>query len=136
MALNPEMSAKIQLHLIPKVNPYFIIVFGSVAQGQSRAGSDIDIAYLSDQDISGYDLFLIAQSLAAELNCDVDLVSLRKASTVFKAQVIGNGEVIYSVDENKLAEFRIRAFKEYALLNEERAEIMHMYAKRGRTHAG
>ncbi len=124
VTLSPELCLIIQHNLIKAVNPYFIIVFGSVVQGHNRVDSDIDIAYLGDSDIEGYDLFMIAQALAAELNCDVDLIDLRKATTVFKAQVIGTGRVIYAGDRQKLTDFRIRSLKEYALLNEERAEIM------------
>lgn len=136
MTLNPELFIRIQHHLIQAVHPYFIIVFGSVVQGRNRVDSDIDIAYLGDSDIEGYPLFVIAQALAADLNCDIDLIDLKKATTVFKAQVIGTGQVIYVADQQKLTDFRIRSLKEYALLNEERAEVMEKFAVRGQANAG
>ncbi len=59
-----------------------------------------------------------------------------QASTVFKAQILGLGQVIYSNDPKKLAEFQIRTLKDYALLNEERAEILKNISARGSVYGG
>lgn len=117
--------------IIDKLNPSIIYVFGSFARNELREDSDIDIAFLSNSDSSTYEVFMLAQGLADIYKRDVDLIDLKKASTVFKAQIVGTGEVIYCTDENFKTNFQIRCLKEYALLNEERAVIMDSIKERG-----
>lgn len=134
MNINDEQVDVIKNFLINKVEPYVIYLFGSAVNGIFRSDSDIDIAYLSDKDISGYDLFMISQELADLLKRDVDLIDLRKASTVFKAQVVGTKKIIYCNDDLRRMNFEMYALKDYAKLNEERAEIIDKILKRGRIY--
>ncbi len=117
--------------LIEKTSAFIIILFGSAAEERLRDDSDIDLAFLSEKSLSEYEVFIIAQELANELGRDVDLIDLRKASTVFKANILGTGKIIYSSDENRKHEFQINTFKDYALLNEERKEILDRTMERG-----
>ncbi|MEG0640972.1 MAG: nucleotidyltransferase domain-containing protein [Clostridium sp.] len=112
-------------------NPTLIYLFGSGSRDELRADSDIDIAFLSDNKIDEYTCFMKAQELADIFKRDVDLIDIKQASTVFKAQIVGNGKVIFCSDETKRMYFEMRCFKEYALLNEERAEILKGIDKRG-----
>lgn len=116
------------------VQAFAIYLFGSAARQEMTIHSDIDIAFLSDQAISQYEVFCIAQELASILGREVDLVNLKAASTVFKAQVIGTGEIIFCNNELRKDEFEIRAFKEYALLNEERECILKDVKERGKIY--
>lgn len=117
--------------LIDRVRPYIIYLFGSSVTENFRYDSDVDIAFLSDNNINDYELFLIAQEIADLLDRDIDLIDLKNSSTVFKAQVVGTGKAIYCTDDNRRMNFELRAFKEYALLNEERQEILDNIKKRG-----
>ena len=117
--------------LIEKTSAFIIILFGSAATGKLRGDSDIDLAFLSDKSLSEYAVFSIAQGLADELGRNVDLIDMSKASTVFKANILGTGKIIYSADENKKHEFQINTFKDYTLLNEERKEILDRIRERG-----
>ena len=111
--------------LIKKVSPFLIVLFGSTVNGNIHRESDIDIAFLSDEkNLDKYELFMIAQELAAKLNREIDLIDLSKASTVFQAQIVQTGKTIYCTDERKKAEFELKALKMYAKLNEERSEII------------
>jgi len=121
-------------HLIERVNPCLIYLFGSVAKNNLRTDSDLDIAFLSDIRISDFSLFMIAQELADICTRDVDLIDLSDASAVFKAQIVGNGNVIFCNDELRRMYFEMRVLKEYALLNEERAKIMEKIEDRGRIY--
>ena len=112
-----------------------IILFGSSIKNQMNDGSDIDIAFLSKYEIHGYDLFIIAQKLADLLGRDVDLVDLRKASNVFAAQNIAYDVVLYDNDWYTNAIFKMRTYKEYALLNEERQCILDKIKERGSVYA-
>jgi len=105
-------------------NPIIIYLFGSAARNELRGDSDIDIAFLTDNEVDEYECFMKAQELADIFKREVDLINLSNSSTVFKAQVVGNGKVIYCGDNNRRMYFEMRALKEYALLNEERAEIL------------
>lgn len=117
--------------LSKNVNPTLIYLFGSAARNELREDSDIDIAYLSDKALSNYEIFMLANDVADIVKKDVDLIDLNKASTVFKAQIVGNGKVIYCNDDTKRMYFEMYAFKDYALLNEERKEILDGIRKRG-----
>ncbi|WP_211272966.1 type VII toxin-antitoxin system MntA family adenylyltransferase antitoxin [Anaerobacillus alkalidiazotrophicus] len=111
-------------HLVENLSPFFIILFGSTVKGTANKHSDFDVAFLNNQKIDSYHLFMISQELASKLNRDVDLIDLNQASTVFQAQVIYTGKVIYCSDEQKKAEFELKALKMYTKLNEERLPIL------------
>lgn len=129
--LSKEVIEKINEFLLEKVNPFIIYLFGSSVKGNFRDDSDIDIAFISDSKVSQYELFIISQELADILKREVDLINLNTSSTVFKAQIIGNGKVIYCNDDTRRMYFEMYAFKDYALLNEERAVILDSIKKRG-----
>ena len=72
-----------------------------------------------------------AQELADIFSREVDLINLNTSSTVFKAQVVGTGKIIYCRDEIKRMYFEMRSFKAYAMLNEERDVILKKIKERG-----
>lgn len=109
-------------------------MFGSFVKGNVRDDSDIDIAFFSEKAISSYEIFMLAQDLASMVGREIDLVDLRQASTVLRAQIIGTGKPIYSSDDYFRAEFALRALKEYALLNEERQVVIDSITERGRVY--
>lgn len=121
--------------LIEKVSAYLIIVFGSTVTGKIRKDSDIDIAFLSRMSFDEYEVFIIAQELSSSLGRDVDLVDLSRASTVFKANILGKGKIIYCADEKKKHEYQIRTLKDYCILNEERKVILDKIRERGSIYA-
>ncbi|WP_088013175.1 type VII toxin-antitoxin system MntA family adenylyltransferase antitoxin [Gottfriedia acidiceleris] len=126
-----ELLQKITETLIKKINPYAIFLFGSAAQDRMRPDSDYDIAYLSDSKLSNYERFLLSQELANIINYNVDLIDLINASTVFQAEIIHNGKVIYCADDERRINFEMKTLKMYAKLNEERIEILKNIKKRG-----
>jgi predicted nucleotidyltransferase len=122
--LDIKVQTKVANFLIKKVSPYLVYIFGSTIKGTSNRNSDIDIAYLSDQNFDEYEIFMLAQELADIINIDVDLIDLKKASTVFQGQIVSTGRVIYCVDNIKRMDYEMRALKMYAKLNEERQFII------------
>lgn len=114
-------------------SPYVIYVFGSAVNGNTRRDSDIDVAFVSEktESIDAYDIYLAAQGLAEKLNQDVDLVDLNRASTVFQAQVVSTGRVIFCNDNYKRDVFEMKTLKMYAKLNEERAVIIDRIGESG-----
>ena len=122
---------KINELLIKIANPYITYIFGSASKGTMKDDSDIDIAFLSDREFMDYEVFMLAQELAAVLGRDVDLVNIHKASTVFKAQIVGTGKVIFCNNDIRRMYFEMYALKDYALLNEERVHVLEAIEKRG-----
>lgn len=128
--MESELNKAIQI-LKEEFNPIVIYLFGSAARNQLRKDSDIDIAFLTENEIDPYICFMKVQELADIFKRDVDLIDLNTSSTVFKAQVVGTGKRIYCSDETKRMYFEMRALKAYAILNEEREEILKKIKERG-----
>ena len=105
--------------------------FGSQAQGVARPDSDVDIAVLASIPIPELRRFALAQELAVHVHCDVDLVDLRKVSTVMRMQVLSTGVCLKASDELARQEFEMYVYADYARLNEERREIVKDVAHRG-----
>ncbi|MFJ7931615.1 nucleotidyltransferase domain-containing protein [Peribacillus sp. NPDC096448] len=127
-----EMFQTIQDTLIKKIDPVFIIIFGSYAKNSIHKDSDIDIAFYSEnQSLTTYEVFQLSQELADILKIEVDLVNIRIASTVFKAQIYTTGTIIYSVNDTLLKNLQMTALSMYAKLNEEREHILKKIGESG-----
>ncbi|MVX67393.1 nucleotidyltransferase domain-containing protein [Clostridium chromiireducens] len=128
--MESQLNKAIEI-LRKEFNPIVIYLFGSAAKNRLREDSDIDIAFLTDNDVDFYECFMKAQELADIFNREVDLINLNTSSTVFKAQVVGTGKRIYCTDETKRMYFEMRVLKSYAMLNEEREVILKKIKERG-----
>ena len=117
--------------LVEAFSPYLIYIFGSTVKNRDRGESDIDIAILTDRRVDEYELFILSQKLADILKKEVDLIDLNKASTVFKIQIIKTGKLIYNSNNLKKMYFQMRTMKDYAILNEERQEVIDKIKSRG-----
>ncbi len=111
-----------------------IYLFGSATAGELRSDSDIDLAVLLANPLPAPHLWSLAQSLAVSAGRDVDLIDLRSASTVMRAQVISTGKRLYCANEPYCCEFEDRVYSEYAHLNEERQHILNDIRERGRIY--
>lgn len=108
-----------------------IYQFGSQVHGTARPTSDMDLAVLARNPIPNERRFHIAQDLAAQLHCNVDLLDLRTASTVMRMQVLATGQCLDTRDDQAKAEFEMYAYADYARLNEERRELVKGITERG-----
>lgn len=126
--------AMIKTELLDAIDPYLIMLFGSAAREQMRRDSDVDIAYLSDVEISPYEQLLLAEHLAGLLSRDVHLLDLNSVSTVLQAQVVSKGRIILDQDPQRRQEYFILVLKKYARLNEERAPVLAKIIERGRVY--
>ncbi|GED18300.1 type VII toxin-antitoxin system MntA family adenylyltransferase antitoxin [Kurthia gibsonii] len=114
-----------------KINPAFIILFGSFAKGTNRIDSDIDLAFFSKEQLSSYERFLLASELAEIADREVDLVDLKQIDTVFTMQIFSQGIPIYIQDENEFTRQKMRAYSMYATLSEQRAGVIESIKERG-----
>ena len=72
-----------------------IYIFGSAVRNEPREDSDIEIDFLANEKVTDYESFMLHKELADIFKREVDLINLKTASTVIKAQIIGNGRAIY-----------------------------------------
>ncbi len=98
--------------------------------GPVGQGSDLDPALLAQAELLPLQLWETARNLAFRLGMNVDLLDLRKASTVMQMQVITNGRLVYCRDEAACGAFENLTYSKYARLNEERAGIHQDIAQR------
>jgi predicted nucleotidyltransferase len=134
MNISREIVGSIIKIVKQECNPLFIYLFGSAVDGNFTSNSDVDIAFYSNEEISEYKCFMMGQSIASSLGREVDLVDLKTANMVLRAQIVGKGSVIFCNDENNLIEFNIKSLKEYAYLNDERKEIIDQIKERGKVY--
>jgi predicted nucleotidyltransferase len=104
--------------------PVAIYLFGSMATGSSRPGSDVDLAFLPAEPVDPLACFDCAQELAELLGREVDLVDLTTASTVLAKEVLRTGFLLEETDRTARQEFEMRALADYARLNEERQPVL------------
>ena len=100
MYLSETTKNQIKEFLNNNIKLNLIYIFGSFAKGEGRDDSDIDIAIHTFEQIDSYELFIMANELSFLVKKDVQIINLNEASTVFKAQIVGTGEIIYCCDEN------------------------------------
>lgn len=107
--------------------------FGSRAAGEAHPRSDLDLALLAAP-LDPMERFELQERIARQLAIDVDLVDLRRASTVLLVQVIDRGEVLIDASPIEREHFEARALSDYARLQEERRGILDDIRDRGSVH--
>ncbi len=108
-----------------------VYCFGSSVQGCETLESDLDIAYLSDRQITNVERWTIQEEIASLLIRDVDLIALKTATDVMKFQIISKGVRIFVKDMRKAEQFEDLVYCLYLDLNEQRKGILEDIYKRG-----
>jgi predicted nucleotidyltransferase len=67
------------------------LLFGSLAAGTARAGSDIDIAAQADRPLSAEARLALMDELALAFGRPVDLIDLRRAGQPLLGQILAHG---------------------------------------------
>lgn len=111
-----------------------VYLFGSRATGQATTTSDYDVAILASERLEPVARWHAQERLASITGASVDLVDLKTASTVFRAQIIHGGIVLLDRDPSERARFEMYALSDYARLNEERRGILEDIHARGTVH--
>ena len=127
--------------IINSVTKYYpdveaIYIFGSYGTVDECQESDVDIAILfppvQAKKIKNIAMSDCSFALANILKKDIDLINLRIVNTVFQQEIIQNGRVIFSKDENTVDFFEMTVISSYQKLNEERAGILEEVSRSGR----
>lgn len=100
-----------------------VYLFGSRAQGTAGPASDVDLAVLVSGKLEPLLLWELAQTLAGQAGCDVDLLDLRAASTVMQYQIITTGTRLWAKDA-QAALFESAILSEKTALDTARAGLM------------
>jgi len=111
-----------------------VYMFGSRARGDAGPKSDLDLAVLADKRLPELQRWALQERLAQLAHMDVDLVDLRRASTVLRVQVLASGQVLADVVPRARAEFEAIALGAYARFQDERRGIVEDARARGRVH--
>ena len=110
--------------------------FGSSGTEAERTSSDLDLAVLTDPPLGAADRtrlrWEIAETVAALVGRDVDLVDLGSASSVLRARIVVTGTRLWCGDTALAERFEDYVLSSYARLNEERAGILRDIHERGR----
>ncbi len=98
-----ETKAVYQAHLIQKITQAFpkvlaIYAFGSRVNTTFRKESDLDLAILVEGYADQITLWALASELTEIVNCQVDLLDLRAASTAIQFQVVTTGQKVWYLD--------------------------------------
>jgi len=121
-----EKIVKIVLKYYPNVQAVYL--FGSYGTEHEWADSDVDIALLLPHEVRIKPLDPVLLKCKGELESllekDVDIVNVRKVSTVFQKEIIMTGRLLFCTDKYKVDEFEMYVLSFYQKLNEERAEII------------
>ena len=111
-----------------------IYAFGSRVQGTADERSDLDLAVL----VRGYAEPLQLWELAAEAadiaGCPVDLLDLRRASTVMQQQVLLGGECWWVVGGAEAGLFECAVLSEKVELDRARAPLLRDIERDGRVY--
>ncbi len=105
-----------------------IYQYGSAGTQYETPMSDIDLAILITKKVKPIECWHVAQALAKELNKDVDLVDLIRASTVLQYQVITEGKQLWVCNEDNERRtvdlFETTVITQYQHLQEERKIVI------------
>ena len=111
-----------------------VYLFGSAATETEHNASDLDLAFLAPRPLDPVDRFDVQEAMAVAARRNVDLVDLRAASTVMQAEALRTGRLVLDTDATARAFFEMRTLSAYALLNEERSEIIKAVRERGQVY--
>jgi predicted nucleotidyltransferase len=111
-----------------------LYVFGSQAQSTPRQDSDLDLAVLAPGYIDPSLLWSLSNDIANLVNCEVDLLDLRAASTVMQYQVISTGKTVWDIGLQAHL-FEVYVLSEKLALDEAREPLLRTITAEGHVYA-
>jgi len=89
------------------------VLFGSHARGTSRAGSDVDIAFLANPRLETARLAELQIVLSDAMGARVDLADFADASPLLLRQIAIEGKPLYEAESGMYMEARVQAMLRY-----------------------
>jgi predicted nucleotidyltransferase len=129
MQLTRDQINSIISFLQSKMKLRLLIVYGSYASGHATEKSDIDLAFLADDEIDSFKLWYdISQELALLMHVEsIDLVDMKTIDTVFRFIIVSTGQVIFQ--DGDFDVYLDLAYTQYLQLNDDRREILDNYGE-------
>lgn len=94
----PAMAADIKDVLAQFPQLVLALVFGSVALGQERPDSDLDIAVAAAQPLTAAEHIAIINALAARTGRPIDLIDLNTVGLPLQGQIVRHGRRLLGTD--------------------------------------
>ena len=97
-----EISKDKLKQIVERYHLRLLVYYGSYARQQdyNAASSDIDIAFISNEQLSSQQLFdLMSDLILLHRKSHIDLVNLQTASGLLKEAVANDGRVLYEQEE-------------------------------------
>lgn len=111
-----------------------IYAFGSRVRNQDNAQSDLDLAVLLPESIPPLTLWAMSDTLSSIVNCPVDLIDLRRASTVMQYQIVHTGVRLWEKkQEGQL--FEVYVCNDKLDLDARRSDLLNDIQQSGRVYA-
>lgn len=115
--MNTEEISKLKSYFAKK--PICLVyLFGSKATGRGKPYSDIDIAVLFSEKLSGQERFDLKLKILSDISLilktdAIDIVDLSTASSFLKYEAIKNRQEIFVKSESKRVDFETQVLSEY-----------------------
>jgi hypothetical protein len=90
-----------------------VYVFGSVATGRDRRGSDVDLAVMVRGSLPGMERIEMETALSNLLHRDVDLVVFGLATPLLQHQVLKCGRLVHESDARERVRQEVAARRHY-----------------------
>lgn len=81
------------------------ILFGSLAKGRERPGSDVDLAVAAKEPMAAEDKARLIEAVALLTGRPVDLVDLHTANGLIMKEALAGGEMLFCADRTLYANF-------------------------------
>lgn len=122
------------IETLQALQPTFIYLFGSYVRNELTGESDIDIAFYSNLEVGQITVFLMQENLSILLNRDIDLINLRTVNTIFQAEILTTGKLIYVGNKEEQLKFELFVRKEYSYVQEARFLFVEEIKKGGQIY--
>lgn len=75
-----------------------VYLYGSVCTGRSGPKSDVDVAIISNKEISGWERIDLETELSNMIGADTDLTVFHQVGPLLQHQILKNGKLVYESD--------------------------------------
>lgn len=107
-----------------------VYAFGSQISGDADKNSDLDLAVLVPGYADVIELWDISSDIAELVNCEVDLLDFRAASTVMQYQILMTGRRLFAIDSS-VGIYEAMVLSQMTALNEARAGLIQDIREQG-----
>jgi len=110
---NQKIKSEIE-RLAPKYHLSLVVLFGSQVNNKTHPQSDVDLAFLSREQLRPSDIAKLNFEFSSRLGVkDLELVDLKNAPPLLLKQIAKKSILLYEEEPSLFANFRIYALKRF-----------------------